>query len=285
MIQHQQHLQRRLPSVSEHNAVHSACERVRKWLHDRCGIHFADNKREMLVHRLTNVVAQFNLPGLQDLAERVGREDNHDLLLAVMHAASTNHTYFFREPQILNHFRDMMLPALGTKSMARIWCAAVATGDEAYTLGIIAAEKWGIRAAQGRLAILGTDISQPVIQRAEAGVYTQAHLDNVQENMLERYFEPITEGHYCVSEMIQMMCTFRRLNLKAYPYPFKRKFDIIFSRNVLYYFDKQTQREVVSAMYDVCAPGGWLVTSVTEAVRDLDTAWTHVEAGVYRKLP
>jgi chemotaxis protein methyltransferase CheR len=270
--------------ASANRPEHVACERVRQWLYDRCGIYFTDNKREMLAHRLGKVIDHFHLSGLPELAEQVEREEHHDLLQAVVHAASINHTYFFREPQTLNFFRDTILRPLSARESVRVWSAAVASGDEAYTIGIIAAELWGPRAAQNRLAILGTDISKPIIQRAETGVYSHAHIENVPPNLLTRYFAPLTEDHYSISDSIRHMCTFRRLNLKAYPYPFKRYFDVIFCRNILYYFDRPHQQQVLSAMYDVCTPGGWLITSVTETLRDLDTPWTCAEAGIYRKL-
>ena len=80
------------------------------------------------------------------------------------------------------------------------------------------------------------------------------------------------------------MCTFRRLNLKAQPFPFRRPFDIIFCRNVLYYFDREQQRRTLEALYEVTEPGGWLLTSVTESVRDLGTRWCWVGGGIYRKV-
>ena len=167
----------------------------------------------------------------------------------------------------------------------RVWSAAASTGDEAYTIAIIAAERWGVLQARRRIAILGTDISDPVIGQAEEGVYGSTHLEHVPDDLLQRYFRPCGIGQHAIQEDIRKMCTFRRLNLKAYPYPFRGSFDVIFCRNVLYYFDKDHQVKTLEALYEVARPGGWLLTSVTEAVRDLHTRWVSLGSGIHRKLP
>lgn len=262
---------------------HAASERIREWLNGRFGIHFPENKRYLLDRRLAEVIQRFHLKGLPDLAEKIADGQEQDLLMAVMHAASTNHTYFFREPQVLNFFAGKILPPLADRDEVRIWSAAVSTGDEAYTIAIIAAMLWGLPVASRRLAILGTDISEPVIRHAETGLYGYPHVAEVPRDILGRYFRQVDEGQYSVCEGIRKMCTFRRLNLKAAKYPFNGQFDVIFCRNVLYYFERKDQFQVVESLYDACAPGGWLLTSVTESIRDLGTRWTSVDSGILRK--
>ena len=165
-----------------------------------------------------------------------------------------------------------------------IWSAASATGDEAYTLAILAAEALGPAQAANRVYILGTDISAPVIKRAESGVYDMSHLEHTPEHLLKRYFEPVGLGEFRVVSHIRRMCTFRRLNLNAHPFPFRRSFDIVFCRNVLYYFEREQQRRALEALYGVTEPGGWLLTSLTELVRDMGTRWCWVGGGIYRKV-
>ncbi len=90
-------------------------------------------------------------------------------------------------------------------------------------------------------------------------------------------------GQYQVVPEIRRMCTFRRLNLKAAPYPFAKGFHVIFCRNILYYFDRPHQVQILEQLYDAAEPGGWLLTSVTETVRDLGTRWQPVMNAVYRR--
>jgi chemotaxis protein methyltransferase CheR len=258
---------------------------IRSWLSQRCGICYPEQKLELLIHRLSRVVERFELSGVNELADHVTRGDRHDIQLAVMHAASTNHTFFFREPQVLDFFRDTILPGLSQRNEANIWSAAASTGDEAYTLAMIAAEAWGAGLAAARLSILGTDISEPVVAQAESGVYAANHVEQMPDDLRDKYMHLHGIDQYRVNPAIRSMCTFRRLNLKSQPYPFSKSFAVVFCRNVLYYFDKDDQVRVLEALYDVTEPGGWLLTSVTESVRGRGTRWTPVDIGICRRPP
>ncbi len=258
---------------------------IRAWLNERYGIYYPPRKEDLLVHRLTRVLDRYSLSSLEDLAQCIETAQRSDIILAVLHAASTNHTYFFREPQVLDFFRDRILPQLAALPELRIWSAASSTGDEAYTAAILACETFGRMEAANRVRVLGTDISEPVIATAEAGLYSQTHLEQTPNWIISKYFRPSGMGQSAITNDIRRMCMFRRLNLKAPFYPFQKHFHIVFCRNVLYYFEKHDQSLVLESIYDVTEAGGWLLTSVTEAVRDLGTRWTAVGGGIYRKLP
>lgn len=257
-------------------------ESVRSWLNDRCGIHYPEHKRELLVQRLGRVQRAHDIGSLHVLAQKLVSGGQHEIQLAVMHAASTNHTYFFRELSVLDQFRTLILPTFRGRPEYRFWSAACSSGDEAYTMAIIIAETEGL-AALRRTQILGTDISAPVVERAEQGIYGQRQLEYVPPDILQRYFRPIGIDQYQVIPEVRACCTFRRMNLKTRPYPFKRPFQAVFCRNVLYYFDKPDQTASIEAMFDVTEPGGWLVTSVTENLRDLNSRWQIVGSGIARK--
>ncbi len=257
-------------------------ESIRNWLSEQSGMSFPEKKRDLLTHRMTRVLSRFGLSSLEALAEELISDRDVELKLAVLHAASTNHTYFFREPEILDFFRDNILTPGTRNGSLRVWSAAASSGDEAYSLAIIAAEMLGALAPV-RVSILGTDISLPAISQAESAIYTSSHLEHAPPEILERYFVPAGMGQYQAVPELRRMCTFRRLNLKAAPYPFAKGFNVIFCRNVLYYFDRQHQFQILEQLYDVTEPGGWLLTSLTEVVRDLGTRWQPVTNAVYRR--
>jgi chemotaxis protein methyltransferase CheR len=257
-------------------------ECIRDWLSERCGMSFPEKKRDLLAHRMKRVQERFGFPSLDTLAEQLLSSDDVDLKLAVIHAASTNHTYFFREPQTLEFFRDSILGSAGDTGGLRVWSAAASSGDEAYSLAMIASQMFGA-AAPARISILGTDISLPAISQAEQAIYNTNHLEHLPDGIIERYFVPAGMGQFRVIPDIRRLCIFRRLNLKAAPYPFAKGFHVIFCRNILYYFDRQHQQQILEQLYDVTEPGGWLLTSVTEAVRDLNTRWQQVTNAVYRR--
>ncbi len=257
-------------------------QRMRDWLHARCGMIYPEKKKQLLIYRMQRVCERYGVLNIEALVDRLQSGCYQDTEFAVIHAASTNHTYFFREPQVLDFFKDVILPTL-PQDGGRIWSAAAATGDEAYTLAIMAAEARGLAWTQRKLAILGTDISDVVIAHAEAGIYGGSHIAQMPGKLLERYFDPVGMDQYRVQDDLRRVCTFRRLNLKISPYPFQKDFHVVFCRNVLYYFDRAQQRAVIDAIYDVTEPGGWLLTSVTVSLRELGSSWIPVQSGVYRK--
>jgi len=254
-------------------------EAIRGWLEKRCAIHYPDHKRDLLRQRLSRVQRAYLLPDLKDLARKVTLEQEHDVQLAVMHAASTNHTYFFREKDVLDFFRREVLPMVAMRGEIRLWSAACSTGDEVYTLAILIAETLGMEALK-RTHILGTDISAPVIERAETGVYAARHLEQVPTQIRQKYLRPVGIGQFQVIPEVRAACTFRRMNLKVSELPFRKPFQAVFCRNVLYYFAHQDQVDIVNALADVTEPGGWLFTSVTESVRDLSPRWSPVASGI-----
>lgn len=267
-----------LTTISEREGY----DAIRLWLEQRCAIHYPEHKADLLRQRLARVQRSFALSSLGELARAVTHAQTHEVQLAVMHAASTNHTYFYREKDVLEHFRSTVLPELANRSEIRLWSAACSTGDEVYTLAIMIAEALGMEALK-RTTILGTDISAPVIERAESGVYPARHLDQVPAAIRSKYMQPVGIEQFRIIPQIRNACTFRRMNLKTAPFPFRKPFQAVFCRNVLYYFAHQDQVEVVEAIAAVTEPGGWLYTSVTETVRDLSPRWQTVVSGVSRK--
>ncbi len=260
-----------------------AIDRIRNWLGARSGIRFADYKRDMFVQRMARVQRSFGYPDIQTLAHHLIVDRISEVEIAVISASSTNHTYFFRETDILSRFRDDILPDLAGRDEIRIWSAACSTGDEVFTIAMLIAEALG-EAALRRTTILGTDISATVIERAEEGILHERQIAQVPQVMRQRYLSAIGEGKYALSQKIRDCCTFRRMNLKSVPYPFRNSFQIVFCRNVLYYFEAIDQTAVLDSIYSVTEPNGWLITSVTESIRDLQTPWQFVANGVHQKV-
>lgn len=261
-----------------------ANRRLGAWLNEHCGLHFGEADLEIMGQRLGRVVEQFALGSLDKLASEVESGRNQAVRAAVVHAASTNHTYFYREMDTLDYYRDKILGSLSNRSEIRIWSAAASTGEEAYTCAMIAAEAMDLEVASTRIKILGTDISGPVIESAERATYRRSNLEHVPALIRSRYFRSIDDGRVTVADSIKRMCTFRRMNLKLRPYPFQKKFDVVLCRNVLYYFRPSTQREVLESIYEVTEPNGWLLTDVSFSLRDLGLPWVSVASGVHRKV-
>ncbi|MFD0857510.1 CheR family methyltransferase [Roseovarius aquimarinus] len=257
-------------------------EAVRDWISLRCGISYPPPKADLLRQRMGRVLRRFGYADLNRLAQELQPAGLEEVQLAVMHAASINHTYFFREPEILERFITEMAPALARGEDLRIWSAACSSGEEVYTIAMLLAQRMGPDVLR-RVSILGTDISGPMVERAELGIFPERQFSQTDPAILGRWFTPTGIGQFRVRPALRDVCTFRRMNLKATPYPFKRAFHAIFCRNILYYFDHQDQAATVRALYDMAVPGGLLVTSVTESISHLGSNWQQIATGIFRR--
>jgi len=260
-----------------------AFESLRDWLDVHFGLHFSTGKRLSLYRRLCHLCGKLGLADLNDLAQHLEANDLPRLPAELARISSTNHSFFFREPEVLRVFEARIIPSLPEGGQWRVWSAAASSGEEAYTTAIILGERLGLPAAQQQVAILGTDISYLMIERAERGLYSEQKIEQVTDALRRRYFQPAGAGQWQVQPGLKQMCTFRRMNLNSRPWPFQQQFHVVFCRNVLYYFDQPTQMELVERLYDVIVPGGWLITSVTESLHWMTTRWRAVTTGVYHK--
>lgn len=223
--------------------------------------------------------------GTQDLGQLRQRilAGGGELDRRLAEAVSVNHTAFFREPEVLDFFEREVLPTFSPSRQRRIWSAASSTGEEAYTLAMMACERFGPDGAAAAMAILGTDVSEKVVGHATRGVYGPDRMRGVRDDLKARYFEPGTAGRHRVKPILQRMVMFRRLNLKLEPWPFQQRFDVVFCRNVLYYFDEAQQANIVNRIASQTSPGCYLFTSVTENIRELTNRWETVIPGVHRR--
>jgi len=188
--------------------------------------------------------------------------------------------------QVFGHI--YLLPdCINTAPQVRIWSAAASSGEEAYTIAMLAAELVGLENLKTRLAILGTDISFQVLRQAEEGIYSEEKLHNIPSLYQKRYFSPCNGNQKAmqINDLLRPACIFRRMNLKKRPYPFKKRFHIIFCRNVLYYFAPDDREKIVNSLYESAEKGGWLIVSVTESLSNMTTKWKRMNgcAGIYRK--
>lgn len=258
-------------------------ESVRQWIYTHTGLHFRASKQSVLYRRLLTLCWRLGIPNLAELDRLLHDETTPQLAIEVTCTVCTNHTFFFREPEVLRNLTDVIMPQLPAGETWRIWSAAAASGEEAYTVAILLAEALGLSRAQQQVAILGTDISHPMIEQAEHGVYADNRLEQAPPELFKRYFQPVGLKQWRVQSALKEMCTFRHMNLQNAPWPFKNPFHVVLCRNVLYYFDLKLQQELVERIYDVTTPGGWLMTSVTETLHGLSTRWHKVDAGLFRK--
>lgn len=253
---------------------------IREWIHSAIGMVIETEQREIFKTKVTSVLPTVGLSSLDELAQAVHQGHLH-AQRQVVDAVAINHTSFFREEPILKVFEDNVVKKSSNGESLRLWSAASATGQELYSLALIIVANWGSSRFSRLAQLMGTDISGLALSIASKGEYGTKELGRIPSD----YHPFIEKGPSSISVVkeIKEKIVFRRLNLLSQKWPFTSPVDVIFCRNVLYYFQKELTLQILNKMYEVTVPGGWLFTSSSEPLRELNSAWSFVQPGVYRK--
>lgn len=253
------------------------------------GLAIGPDKIYLLETRLAPLIRREGLRDLDMLAERLRAPAAAPLLREVVEAMTTNESFFFRDDKPFAHVRAHALPRLHAARPAgaklRLWSAAASTGQEAYSLAMIVAEQRAALAGR-QVEIVGTDLAREPLARARAGTYTQFEIQRgLPMQLLVKYFRK-GEAQWHLSEAIRGMAEFREWNLLGDLAPLGR-FDIVFCRNVLIYFDQPTKTRVLEAIGRQLAPDGVLYLGGAETVLGLTDRFVPCgdERGVYELAP
>jgi chemotaxis protein methyltransferase CheR len=256
-------------------------------VYEIAGIQLREGKEGLVRSRLAKRLRQLGLGTFDAYLEKV-RHDGRELA-EMVDLLTTNKTSFFRESAHFDFVRDRMLPSLGPGPV-RIWSAGCSSGEEPYTLAMVIRGVWP-DAERRDVKILATDISRRVLATAAAGVYPDALLEDVPQELLRRHWtrasredvaRPGATGGWRAADSLRSLITFAPLNLMG-AWPMRGPFQAIFCRNVMIYFDKATQQALVSRYYDLLAPGGHLFVGHSESLSALSHGFSYVQPAVYRK--
>jgi chemotaxis protein methyltransferase CheR len=219
----------------------------------------------LLKNRLSKLVFQYRLSSYQELGKMLKNPDNK-MLSDFISALTTNKTHFFREDSHFKWLSQYLRLHFAQNQEFRFWCAAASTGQEPYTAAIVMREVLESKNA-AKVKFLATDIDLQVLQKAAEGVYQEKEMDGLPELLRAKYFEklPGAEARYRAKDEIAKMIRFAPFNLIQESYPFQHKFHVIFCRNVLIYFDPETQKNVIDRMARCLVPGGFLILGHSES--------------------
>jgi chemotaxis protein methyltransferase CheR len=252
-------------------------------VYEKSGITLHDGKRELVAARLNKRLRQLNLPSYKAYLQLLDRDADGAELTALLDAIATNHTSFFREAQHFDLLRDQVVPAFSRKIQAAGldgWCAASSTGQEPVTIVMTLLE-----AGVSNCRLLASDLSTKALATARQGVYKLEHLKGVPRDLLRKYFERglgAQEGLGRVSRDIRQHIEYRALNLIAMD-RLDRKFDFIFCRNVMIYFDKPVQQRVVSMLESHLVPGGFLFIAHSESLNGITHGMRSIAPAAFQK--
>jgi chemotaxis protein methyltransferase CheR len=261
--------------------------RLREFVREHTGIALSDAKRELVYGRLARRLRKLKLSSFAEYCKLI--ESGHpEELQELTNAITTNLTSFFRESY---HFELLAAEALrqveskrsGTRRM-RLWSAGCSTGEEPYSLAIVMREalahlpNWDVK-------LLATDIDSNVVATAAEGEYSAERLKGVSAERVRRWFPQVAgrPGYHAASAELKALITFRQLNLFD-PWLMKGPFDIIFCRNVVIYFDKETQSSLFERMAELQEPGSWLFVGHSENLFNVTRSYKLAGRTVYRRV-
>ncbi len=260
--------------------------RIYRYLKDKYGIDM-ERKKEIMQGRMDNYIRAHGFENYTDYMNAVERDITGTLESEMVNILTTNHTFFMREFEHFDFLRQTVLPYLKEKEEGKrdlcIWCGAASTGQEPYMLAMLLKDFFGMEYPQWDTKVLATDIATAAIKIATEGRYTTEQMENVPEYWKRRYFRPLEnqEGYEVIRELKDEVI-FRKFNLMD-EFPFKRKMHIVFLRNVMIYFDKETKCELIQKVYDAMEPGGYLFIGRTETIDRNIIPFEMIQPSIFRK--
>lgn len=261
-------------------------QQISAYMKQHYGIELKD-KKEIVRGRMENFIQKGGWNSFKDFMKAVLNNQAGAQEKMLVNLLTTNYTFFMREFEHLECLRNVILPWIKKKESRsrdmRIWCGAASTGEEPYMLAMVITDFLGLERDRWDYRVLATDISTKALQKAIAGVYKAEGLKNVPEEWKKHFFKAMDGGmYYRVKDELKQQVIYRKFNLMD-PFPFRKKMHVVFLRNVMIYFDRETKQELVRKVYDCLEPGGYLVIGLTESLEDHDTLFETVQSSVFRK--
>lgn len=258
--------------------------KYRNLIHSQFGIRLNDSKREMLKSKLSKLMRSEGIDSYDKYYKLLIDNKNSEQWMRFIDLITIHKTDFFRENNHFSFIRNNIetikknnLRIANDKKII-VWSAGCSTGEEPYTIAMVLKETL---TADFEIKILATDISKGSVANAQRGFYKKNVIQDIDNYYLGKYFNHDSAGYY-VMDQIKNMITFRTFNLME-PFPFTKKFDIIFCRNVMIYFDLATQAVLIKKFYEALNPGGMLFIGHSESLTSKQYKFKYVQPTVYLK--
>lgn len=257
---------------------------ISRMAYEYAGLDLGDNKTQLVMARLGKKLRQLQIPSFAEYCRHVKEDHTGEALVGMIDALTTNHTSFLREQEHFHFLEREVLPALAGRTHVAIWSAACSTGEEPYSIVFTALEAMGLDGPR-KLSVLATDISTKALAAASQAVYPLDRMRCMPQQWLSRYLmrgRGRFEGHCQVKRQVRELVEFRRQNLME-SFSHLGPFQVIFCRNVMIYFDRETQQDLVRRLAGRLEPGGYLLTGHSESLNGLDQPLRYVKPAIYRK--
>jgi chemotaxis protein methyltransferase CheR len=276
-----------IAGASDYELTDAQFHRIRALVREHTGISLSDAKRQLVYGRLVRRLRALKLESFGEYVELL-EKDMASELEEFTNAITTNLTSFFREPHHFEYLASDVLPQIVAKDTgtrrARIWCCAASTGEEPYSIAMV------LREAQEMISgfdikLLATDLDSAVLATGAAGVYNAERFQSVSSTRVSRFFSKgggAFAGKLRAQDELRNLITFKQLNLMN-EWPMRGPFDAIFCRNVIIYFDKETQRALFERMAALQRPGDILFLGHSESLYRVSDKYELVGRTIYRR--
>lgn len=261
-------------------------EQLSSFIKGHYGINLSEKKKTLVMGRLQNVLIQNDFKSFSQYYDYVVSDRTGDAVVTLIDKITTNHTFFMRETDHFYYFRDKVLPYLANTIKdkdLRIWSAGCSSGEEPYTLAMLVDEFFGMDKKLWDSKILATDISSKVLDTAIKGIYSREEISPLPTGWKLGYFKKLDNENSLLVDRIRNEVIYRKFNLMDEVFPFKKKFHVIFCRNVMIYFDSSTKSKLVNKFYNMMEHGGYLFIGHSESLNRDGTSFKYVMPAVYRK--
>lgn len=256
-----------------------------KYIQLHYGINLS-HKRHLIEGRLNNLLVDREFKSFSEYLRDVFSDNSKLELTNLVNRLTTNHTFFMRETNHFDYFRDKVLPLLKhtvQQKDLRVWSAGCSSGQEPYTLAMIMTDFFGHEKPLWDTKVLATDISVRALETAARGVYSEEEVQDLPATWKLSYFREMDQQTVQVTNKLKEEVVFRVFNLMDAVFPFRKKFHVIFCRNVMIYFDHKTKMQLINKFYDLTEQGGYLFIGHAESINRDETSYRYVMPAVYRK--
>jgi chemotaxis protein methyltransferase CheR len=256
-------------------------QKFKIWLHNTAGIELKETKLKLVEGRLACRLRHYNLNSYAAYFKMITSPNESVETQMAIDLLTTNETYFFREPKHFDVLKNKLLTGACKGQNFRLWCAASSTGEEPYTLAMTLAEGLGTTPWQ----IVASDINLQVLVKARSGHYALERAHNISKQLLQKYClkgSGSQEGTFLIQKALRDKIQFKQINL-INALPDIGKFDVIFLRNVMIYFNNETRAQVVNKIVDLLKPGGYLFVSHSESLVGINNQLKIVQPSVFIK--
>lgn len=248
-------------------------------VNEKTGIVLAEHKKDMVYSRLARRLRALNLNDFEDYCKIIKNNEN-DEMENFVNSITTNLTSFFREKHHFDHLAETIKTIAKNKNRLRIWSAGCSMGMEAYSIAVTIYEN--LAGAKNKdIKILATDIDTNVLETGTKAVYSAEQIKNI-PTKYHKYFD-ITEDEMAVRADIKKLVSFKKLNLLE-NWPVKGPFDIIFCRNTVIYFDKETQKNIFEKFYKLLTPESFLYIGHSENLYKITDLYTSIGKTIYQRV-